>query len=194
MINQNFIYLGAVIFFLSSIGYFLETIKGKVRPNKVTWFIWSLAPMIAFFSQIKQGVGLESLLTFMMGFIPLIIFLTSFFNKKSYWKVNNQDLFCGFLSIFGLILWQITKIGNLAIIFSILSDFFGALPTVVKSYKYPETENYLIYLGSLFFALITLLTIKNWSFENYSFSLYILILDFIIVILVKFKLRKLLEN
>jgi len=190
MINKNFIYFGALIFLISSFPYIIETIKGKIKPNKVSWFIWTLAPLIAFFAQIKQGVGLESLLTFSMSFVPLLVFLAWFLNKKSFWKIEKSDLICGTLSILGLFFWQITKKGNVAIFFSILSDFFAALPTVKKSFFYPETENYLVYFGSLFFSLITLLSLKNWSFENYSFSLYIFLLDLVIVIFIKFRLKR----
>lgn len=105
MINSNFVILGAVIFFLGSFGYILDTIKGKVRPNKVTWFIWALAPLIAFAAQLKQGIGRESILTFMVGFVPMLVFIASFVNKKSYWKIEKLDLLCGALSIFGLIAW-----------------------------------------------------------------------------------------
>ncbi|PJA55688.1 hypothetical protein CO165_02230 [Candidatus Roizmanbacteria bacterium CG_4_9_14_3_um_filter_33_18] len=191
MINQNFIYFGALIFFLGSIDYFVETIKGKVKPNRVTWFLWGLAPMIAFSAQIKQGVGLQSLLTFMVGFVPFLILSGSFINKKSYWKIKKFDLICGFFSIIGLILWQITKIGNIAILFSIIADFIAGWPTFVKSFKFPETENYLIYLGNAIFALLTLLTIKVWSFEYYSFSLYLFVITLIIAVFIKFKVKKL---
>ncbi len=191
MINQNFIYLGAAIFFFGSVGYLTETLKGKVKPNKVTWFLWALAPLIAFVAQVKQGVGLQSLFTFMMGFIPIIIFLASFINKKSYWKIKKLDLVCGGLSIIGLIGWQITKADNIAIIFSIIADLLASWPTIIKSYEHPETENYLIYLGNAIFALITLLTIKVWNFETYSFSLYLFFATLLMTFLIKFRVKKL---
>lgn len=191
MINQNFIYLGAAISFFGSVGYLTETLKGKVKPNKVTWFLWALAPLIAFVAQVKQGVGLQSLFTFMMGFIPIIIFLASFINKKSYWKIKKLDLVCGGLSIIGLIGWQITKADNIAIIFSIIADLLASWPTIIKSYEHPETENYLIYLGNAIFALITLLTIKVWNFETYSFSLYLFFATLLMTFLIKFRVKKL---
>lgn len=191
MINQNFIYLGAIIFFIGSVEYIIRTLQGKIKPNKITWFLWALAPLIAFAAQIKQGVGLQSLLTFMVGFMPIIIFLASFVNKKSYWKIERLDLICGSLSIIGLILWQITRVGNIAIIFSLISDFLAGWPTIIKSYQHPETENYLIYLGNAVFALITLLTIKVWYFETYSFSLYLFVITLLIAIIIKFKVKKL---
>ena len=194
MINQNYIYLGAVIFLFCSIGYFIETLQGKVKPNRITWFLWGLAPMIAFIAQIKQGVGLQSLLTFMVGFVPFLILTASFINKKSYWKIQKLDLVCGLLSIIGLILWQITKVGNIAILFSIISYFLAGWPTIIKSYNHPKTENYLIYLGNAIFAAITLLTINIWTFETYSFSLYIFVVTLLIAILVKFKIKKLFDK
>lgn len=192
MINENFVFLGAIIFFFGSIGYFVDTVIGKVRPNRVTWFIWSLAPLIAFIAQLKQGVGIhQSLLTFMVGFIPLIIFISSFINKKSYWKIGKLDIICGALSLIGLFLWYITGTGNVAIFFSIVADALAALPTVIKSYKFPETENYFLYFTNAISAGITLLTIKVWNFETFGFSLYIFFLTALLAILIKFKVGKL---
>ena len=192
MINENFVFLGAIIFLFGSIGYFVDTIKGKVRPNRVTWFIWSLAPIIAFIAQLKQGVEIhQSLLTFMVGFIPLIIFIASFINRKAYWQIGKLDIVCGVMSLVGLFLWYITGTGNIAIFFSIVADGLAALPTVVKSYKFPETENYFLYFTNAISAGITLLTIKVWNFETFSFSLYIFLLTSLLAILIKFKIGKL---
>ena len=190
MINENFAILGAVIFFFGSIPYLLETIKGKVKPNRVTWFLWALAPLIAFSAQINQGVGIQSLLTLMAGLIPLVIFIASFVNKNSYWKISRLDLICGSLSILGLILWQITGVGNLAILFAIFADALAAFPTIVKSYNEPETENYVLYLANAISAAFTILTIKTWNFATYGFSVYLLIICLLLTILIKFKIRE----
>lgn len=193
MLHPNFIIIGAVIFLIGSAGYVVDTIKGRVKPNRVTWFIWSLAPLIAFAAQIKQGIGMESLMTLVIGLVPVLVFAASFINKKAYWKIERLDVVCGLLSIVGLIIWQITKIGNVAIIFSLIADFLAFFPTMVKSYFRPETENYLLYLANSVFALLTLLTIKNWSFANYAFPLYIFLVTLILSIIIKFKIAKLVK-
>ncbi|MEK9178462.1 MAG: hypothetical protein AAB801_01630, partial [Patescibacteria group bacterium] len=64
MLNENFVYVGLFIASLGNIVYLIQTLRGKVQPNRVTWFLWALAPLIAFAAQIKQGVGVQSLLTF----------------------------------------------------------------------------------------------------------------------------------
>jgi hypothetical protein len=190
MLDEKFVILGAILSFLGALSYLIDTLKGKTKPNKVSWFIWTLAPLIAFSAEIKQGVGLQSLMTFMVGFNPFLIFLASFVNKKAVWKIGQLDIVCGGLSITGLILWQMTRVGNIAIAFSILSDALAGVPTVVKAYRFPETENYQVFLAAGLNALITLLTIKVWNFEHYGFPVYIFLICFLLFLLVKFELGK----
>lgn len=103
------------------------------------------------------------------------------------------DIACGILSLVGLLLWYLTKIGNIATIFSIFSDFMAGVPTLIKAYKYPETENWIEYSSACVSAVITLFTIKIWNFEYFTFPLYIFLFDFTGILFIKFKLKKLLS-
>lgn len=172
MLDEVLVILGIALNAIGTLLYDIETIKGEIKPNKVTWFLFSIAPLIAFFAEIQQGVGVQSLTTLSVAIFPLTTFFASFLNKKAYWKIQPFDLTCGALSIVGLILWQITKVGNVAIAFSILADGLAALPTVVKAYKYPETEAALPWLGAVASGILTLVTIKHWNFQTFGFPLY----------------------
>lgn len=169
MLDEKWVILGAAFSLLGIESYIADTLKGKIKPNKVSWFIWALAPLIAFAAELKQGVGLQALMTFMVGFGPLLIFISSFLNKKAYWEIRKLDLTCGSLAIFGLILWQITRVGNLAILFCLLADGLASIPTAIKAYQFPETENSTEFLLSGVNAGITILTIKIWNFEHFAF-------------------------
>jgi len=188
MLPSYFVVIGTLIGAAGAIAYLIDTIKGKVKPNRVSFLLWSIAPFIAFAAQIKQGVGLEVLMTFSTGFLPIMTLTASFFNKQAEWRFTKFDLFCGFLSAIGLVLWQITKVGNVAIFFSILADGLAAVPTIVKSYKYPDTELAWPWIASSFGVLLTLLTIKELSFANSAFIIYIFIVDLIIFSLVQFRI------
>lgn len=187
MLNSNYVILGAFLSLIGSMSYLIETIQGKVKPNKVTWFMWSVAPLIAFAAELKEGVGIQALMTFMVGFNPLLIFIASFMNKRSDWKLTRFDLLCGIFSLIGLVLWYGTKIGTIAILFSIIGDLFAGLPTFRKSFFVPETENYHIFLFGAVSAAITLLTIKVWVLAQYGFPLYILLANSILIVLIKGK-------
>lgn len=194
MLNPNFVLIGVFAQAVGGFSYLVDTVKGKIQPNRVSWFLWALAPMIAFAAEIKQGVGIQSLTTFIVGFVPLCIFIASFVNKKAEWKLRKLDFICGTLSLLGLILWYVTKVGNIAILFSILADGLAYIPTIVKSYHHPESENIKVYFLGLLNPVIALLTIKIWNFQTYGFPLYIFIADLITTVLIQFKLGKILSK
>ena len=188
MLPSYFVLIGTLIGAAGSVAYLIDTIKGKVKPNRVSFLLWSIAPFIAFAAQIKQGVGLEALMTFSTGFLPLMVLAGSFVNKNAEWKLTKFDLLCGLLSIVGLVLWQITKVGNVAIFFSILADTLAAVPTIVKSYKYPDTELAWPWISTCVGVVLTLLTLNELSFANSGFIIYIFFIDLIIFILVQFRI------
>lgn len=188
MINEKFVFLGAVLNIIGSVGYIRDTLRGRTKPNRVSFSLWALAPLIAFVAEIKQGVGIQSLMTFMVGFGPLLILIASFANKKSLWQLSRFDYFCGVLSLLGLLMWAITRHGNIAIAFSIMSDGLAALPTIVKSWKDPSSENGVLFLLGAISAGITLLTIRHWDFAHYGFPIYILIVCLVISSIVMLRL------
>jgi len=194
MLDPHFVIIGAVISFIGGSRYAFNTLKGKTKPNRVTWLLWTVAPLVAFAAELDKGVGLQSLMTFMVGFMPLLVVIASFLNKNAVWKVSKFDLACGGLSILGMCLWFMTREGNIAIFFSIMADALAALPTIVKSYSYPNTESSSAFLTGAANAAITLLTIDRWTFPHYGFPLYILSVCTILFVLIQFKLGLLLKR
>jgi hypothetical protein len=188
MLHSSFVIVGTLIAAAGTVAYLINTVKGKVKPNRVSFLLWSVVPFIAFFAQIQQGVGLEALMTFSTGFLPFTVFIASFVNKQAEWKLTLFDLICGILSLVGLALWMITKVGNVAIFFSIIADGLAAVPTIVKAFKYPDTELAWPWLATVIGVLLTLLTLSKFTFANSGFILYILALNILIYALVKFRL------
>jgi len=187
MISDKFVILGFLINLFGDLSYVLHTLQNKTKPNRVSWFMWALAPLIAFSAEIHEHVGIQVLMTFIVGFGPLMVFIASFVNRKSVWKLTRFDLACGALSLLGLILWLLTRHGNVAIFFSILADGLAAIPTVVKSYKDPGSESYLVFLLGATNAAITLLTIDHWNFATYGFPIYIFSICILLFVLIRFK-------
>lgn len=190
MFAEFLILLGITINGIGTASYTIDTIKGRIKPNKITFFVWSLAPCIAFAAQIHKGVGIQSLMTLSVGIFPLSILLASFMNKKADWKLNTVDLLCGLLSLFGLLCWYVTKEPNTAIIFSLFSEGLATLPTVIKSYHHPETESAWPWLASVVGGVLTIVTISNWNFATYSFPLFYTFEMLLIFLLVRFRLGK----
>jgi len=174
---QYLVIVGVLFQLSGSLVYIVKTIRGETKPNKITWFMWSVAPIIGTFATINTGVTWAVLPVFMSGFGPFLIFCSSFVNKNAYWKLEKFDYLCGVFSLLALGLWYITKDPVIAIIFSIMSDGAAAIPTLVKAWKYPETESAIGFLFASISCFIGLLVIKNWVFPKYGFLVYLIITD-----------------
>lgn len=190
MLHPNFVILGIIIGSIGTLSYVIDTLKGKAKPNRVTWFLWSLAPLIAFVAEVQKGVGIQSLMTFSVGFTPLCVFIASFINKKSEWKITKLDLVCGALSLVGLLLWYLSNNASVAIIFAIIADALAAFPTVIKAFHFPETENYHAYVGAGINGLLTTLTLTHWDIAHAGFPIYILLINLVMAVLIIFKVKK----
>ena len=53
MIDERFVIIGAFLSMIAQLTYAIDTVKGKIKPNRVTWFLWALIPLIAFVAEIK---------------------------------------------------------------------------------------------------------------------------------------------
>lgn len=188
MISDKFVILGSLLNLWGCAAYAQDTLKGKTKPNRVTWSLWSLAPLIAFVAERNKGVGLVSLMTLSIGIGPLIVLVASLSSRKSYWRLRQTDYLCGLLSLLGLALWIIYRDANIAIVFSIAADIFAALPTLVKSYRHPETESVEAYWPTIVNSGITLLAIDSWSVANYGFPIYTLVINVVFVAFIQFRL------
>ena len=106
---QYIVLIGASVSLVGGLTYIKNTLHGETKPNKITWLLWSAAPLIAAAAAWLNGVRWAILPVFMAGFIPLLIFIISFINPKSYWELKRFDYICGTCSILALIVWWIIK-------------------------------------------------------------------------------------
>jgi hypothetical protein len=177
MLPENIIYIGVLLNLIASFWYIRNIFFGKTKPNLISWFMWMLAPFIGVFFQLKAGAGLSVLPVFMAGFCPFLVIVFSLWNKNAYWKIVKLDIICGVISFLALILYIFTHNLGVSILFAIVSDGLAAIPTIIKSWKFPETETGIVYSWSIISNILALLIIKDWIFPIYSFSIYLILMN-----------------
>ena len=187
MISVNWVYLGSAIGALGTAVYLRDTLRGTTKPNRVTWLLWAVAPLLASAVELDEGVGLRTLPTFMVGFMPLLVFVGSFHNRESVWRIRRIDYACGVMSVVGTVVWLVTRNGVLAISAAIAADFLAGVPTLMKSWTHPETETVYTYIGAVLSMVILLLTIDHWTFDVAAFPIFIVVVASVEVFLVGFE-------
>lgn len=173
MLPANFVIIAALVGASGTVLYGRAMLRGQVRPNRVSWFLWGAIPLIAFAAELREGVGVRSLLTFSAGAGPLAIVALSFVLRDGYWNVTRLDWACGTFSAVTLGIWAVTNNPTLAIALSITADALAATPTIRKAYRAPHSEHLATYFLAAAGGGLTLLTISAWTFANVAFPLYI---------------------
>ena len=173
--------ISALISLCGSIAYIRNTIKGKSKPNRVSWLMWSIAPLIGTGAALAAGADIwGTTRIFLSGFIPFTVLIVSFFNPRSYWKLNKFDFTCGIFSLLAILIWSIAGSPVVAILFAAIGDGFACLPTIFKAWKYPETETGLTFIAGFFATLIIFPSIPVWNIQNSAFQIYLLLANTII--------------
>jgi hypothetical protein len=177
--------LSALISLSGALVYIRDMFRGKSKPNLVTWGLWAFAPLIATGAALSVDAdGWSTVRIFMAGFGPLLVFIAAFVVKQGYWKLSKFDYSCGVLSFVALGAWLIADSPVLAILLAAIADLFATLPTILKAWKYPETETLYTYFVGLFTATIVIPAIPVWNIENSAFQVYLLIANTVLFVTV----------
>lgn len=190
MLPEYFAFIGATTMSLGGAYYLLQTLRGKTKPNRMTWLLWGLFPLITFVAQRSQGVEEQSWVIFASAALPLLIFVASFLNKKAYWHTQKRDYFLMIAALIGIALWAVTSDANIAILFAIIADFLAGVPTFIKAYKQPRTESWVAYALNSIGNGIAVLAIHDLTFQNAAFITYLFSANLVLTTLARRHPRK----
>jgi len=176
---------GASLGLAAGITYACAVWRGGAVPNRVTWSLWTVIPLIIFTASVTKGAGLQSLFSLAAGLGPAVVVLVIWLRRNdSYWKIRRLDVCCCILSLLALAFWVITRDGNYAISLSLVADLSAAFPTIVKAYKEPSSESAIPFMLFMVGAVMVLLATKHWTTANIAFPLYAAILYCILSLLI----------
>jgi hypothetical protein len=184
VIDPRFVFLAALLSLVGAWSYIRHTLQGTTSPNRVTWGLWAVEGILAFVVEIQQHVGLASVMTLMLGLVPLVVVAASFKNPNSVWRIGKFDIFCGSISVAGLVFWCFINQPTVALVSFVAADQIAALPTLRKAWIAPQTESSRVFFMGFMNCGITLLTLKHLTSAGVLFPGCILVTDLIIGVLV----------
>ena len=187
MIDPRFVFLGSLFSLSGAAVYVRDTWRGVTAPNRVTWVLWGLEPLLAFAVERQEHVGLASVMTLVLGLVPIVVIAVSFHDPRSVWKIGRFDVVCGVMSAVGLAVWVATNEATVGLVSFVAADAVAALPTLRKSILEPHSETWWTFLTGAIFAGITLLTLSHFTTAGALFPTSVLTMNTIIWVLVATK-------
>jgi hypothetical protein len=176
--------VGGVAGFLSFfcfLPYIVTILQCKTRPNRASWWIWATNGLILSTSYYSAGASNTIWALISAVIAQFIIAVLSLKYGEGGW--NRFDRACLSSAGISLLLWWRFNSPLIAIVFTIVIDFLGALPTFKKSYYEPEKEDLLTWILYVAASLLNLLAIEHWSFAILVPPLYVFCVNTSIVAL-----------
>lgn len=159
--------------------YIKDIFALKTKPERASWFIWTVLGVIAFASQFAKGATESLWLTGGQTAAVLIVFLLAL--KYGVGGLNKRDVKALIAAGFGLILWYFTKEAAYALIIVILIDSIGTLLTTVKAYQDPESETLITFIISGISAVFGSFAVGSFSLILLAYPLYLVVGNIFIV-------------
>jgi len=177
---------------ISVVPYTRSILRGNTKPQRMTWLIWTVLILIAFFSQLAKGASWSLLLTAGDGIAILFTFILSIkYGVEGFRKIDIISLAGAGLS---LLLWYFTKEPAVALFLIILIDIIGLNLTIQKAWKNPETENWVGWAMCGVGGLFGILAVGSYNFILLAYPIYICFINSLMAIIILARSRILKKN
>lgn len=182
MINENYMYIAAVLTILGNSYYAYSVLKLTTKPSLITWSLWIIIPIVTFFAQQSQGASMQSMLSLAVGLSPLLIIVCALIKQHFILEFTKINIVCLAISVTAILLWVLSGNESAAIILSITAGLVAGIPTLIHGYTAPDEENLTPFIFGIVSAFLTLLTLTTFSLTTAGFASYLLISNSILTL------------
>ncbi len=163
--------LSGVVILFGGPPYLFDILKGKTKPQRTTWFIWSVLGTISFTSQMKLGAHWSLVYVGLNAAGNIAVLLLSLKYGIGGWRKLDVLALC--IATTGVVIAVTVGSPLIALLGSILADFSGTSLTLYKTYLQPTTETSItwFFLGTS--SLFAALAVGKWDVSLLLYPLYL---------------------
>ena len=174
--------LAGLLSLAAFVPYIIAIVKGATKPNRATWWIWTTNGLILLASYYASGA--ESTVWVAVGYFvgSLLTAVLALRYGEGGWSPFDRSCLLG--AALGLLFWWMFNSSIVALVTTLFVDFAGALPTIRKAYRAPETEDRVAWGLFISGNTVNLLAVEAWSFAIAVYPVYMFLASGTIAVLV----------
>lgn len=180
--HQMFLIISIIAGSVAPIIGVTSVLKGSFRPQRMTRFLIFLVSLLFVGTLYAQGDRNSIYMASAQLLGSTALFFLSL--KRGMGGNTKFDWVVFTMAIGSLIVWQTTKNPLLGLLMSLVTDFIGFVPTLIKTWKYPETEEWKFYMSDVVASFFSILSIGVFSLSNLAFPVYIFLINTVSVVMI----------
>lgn len=187
-------YLGLIAQFIlaiSIIPYTISIFRGTVKPNRISWFIWSVIGFAFWIITPATADEVTRMLTLIFMINPSIIFIMTLFKGESL-KPDNLEKFSLIVGLCAIAIWYFYRqnSGIFPISLAIFADFCALLPTLRFVLASPDEEAPTAWVCFFLGSLVAVFGIEQYTLESLLLPVYMTLGAFFVVFpLIRYRIR-----
>lgn len=171
MVDGVIIGLAASIIGLAGfVPYIFGILNRRTIPHKVSWLVWSALGILTAASYYASGARESALLPVANAFAHVVVAGLSLKYGTGGWSRTDKMSIIG--AVLGLVLWAFTNEPFAALLVTIIVEAIGAVPTVLKTFHNPQSEDRLAWSLFLVANFLNLLAVGSWTLSIASYPVY----------------------
>jgi hypothetical protein len=166
----------ALLSTLAYLPYIIDTVRGRTRPQRASWLIWSVLGSIAFFSQLYEGAAASLWFAGVQVSGTITVFLLSIFVGAGVF-LKRKDYIVLLLACVGLVLWYFTENAAYALAITITISLLGGVVTIEKAYRDPQSETIATWALSFVASLCAIVAVGKLDWVLLAYPVYLFALN-----------------
>ena len=160
--------------------YIYAILKGETKPDRVTW--WILALVSGMIALTYDATGAHETIWLPIGYTAsfFIIALFSLRYGDGPMHLHTLDRICLVVALASFVVWRLLDAPFLALLMSMATEFAALVPTAIKAYERPETEDRSAWVVTSVASLLNVLAITPWTFFIALYPVYVFVTNIII--------------
>jgi hypothetical protein len=164
-----------VIAIVAIIPYLRDTLRGKTRPNVITWFTWTLLNVLTAAAAFAAHAVQTGIFASAVAVVTASVCIVGL--RDGIKKYTIFDYICQALALVGIVLWKLTNEPSVAITVAIAASFIGTAPTYRHAWRKPHEETWQAFALDGSSAVLAALSVANWNYVSLAYPVYIALSD-----------------
>lgn len=177
-----FIFVSSVLALISPIVYGRAILRGEAKPHRTTRLVLLIITILSTASLLANHNTVAVWLAGVSTLQAVVIFVLSIKRGMGGWA--KLDIACLGIALIGILAWQMSKNPAVGLYFSILADFTGVVPSLIKTYRFPKTEIATFFALDICASFFTLLALRTYTPADIAYPIYILLINATMTLLI----------
>lgn len=180
--------LAIVLAVAGFVPYLYDTWRGRTRPNRAAWLIFTTIGVAGTVSSWCAGGGWGLVVPATYAVLSTTVLALAIRRGEGGWTM--LDRVCLGSSAVGLVLWWVSGSPLVAVAMSSLIDVAGTVPIMCKVWRDPASENRVAWRFFLMANLADLLLVDEWTWAGALYPAVLAVAALVLVALQSVALRR----